>query len=117
MNFNCEKILILGGGSFLGYWIAKALELNDYEMTFFNTGKNTPKLFPNFETKVGDRRDEKNKTFFSRSSFDVIIDTSAYSPLDLVQTKYLEFSQYIYLQWRFIAETFRCILMKMPKKL
>lgn len=92
-----KKILVLGGGEFLGYWIAKVLELNGYEITFFNTGKNTPKLFSNFYTKVGDRRDYTNETFFSRSSFDVIIDTSAYSPLDLVLTKYLEHSQYIYI--------------------
>jgi len=92
-----KKILVLGGGEFLGYWIAKVLELNSYEITFFNTGKNTPKLFSNFYTKVGDRRDYKNKTFFSGSSFDVIIDTSAYSPLDLALTKYLEHSQYIFI--------------------
>ena len=53
-----------GGGDFLGYWIAKALELNGYEITFFNTGKNTPRLFSNFYTKVGDRRDYINKKFF-----------------------------------------------------
>ncbi len=92
-----KKILVLGGGEFLGYWIAKVLELNGYEITFFNTGKNTPKLFPNFYTKVGDRRDNTNKTFFSRSSFDVIIDTSAYTPLDLALTKYLQHSQYIFI--------------------
>ena len=91
-----EKILVLGG-EFLGYWIAKALELNGYEITFFNTGKNTPRLFSNFYTKVGDRRDYMNKKFFSRSSFDVIIDTSVYSPLDLAFTKYLEHSQYIFI--------------------
>jgi len=90
-----EKILVLGGGEFLGYWISKVLELNGYEITFFNTGKNTPKLFSNFFTKVGDRRDSNNKNYFSRSSFDVIIDTCAYSPLDLALTKYLEHSQYI----------------------
>jgi 2'-hydroxyisoflavone reductase len=92
-----EKILVLGGREFLGYWIAKVLELNGYEITFFNTGKNTPKLFPNFYTKIGDRREHKNKIFFSRSSFDIIIDTSAYSPLDLALTKYLEHSQYIFI--------------------
>lgn len=92
-----EKILVLGGGEFLGYWIAKVLELNGYEITFFNTGKNTPRLFSNFYTKVGDRRDYKNKKFFSRSSFDVIIDTCAYSPLDLALTKYIEHSQYIFI--------------------
>jgi nucleoside-diphosphate-sugar epimerase len=92
-----EKILVLGGGEFLGYWIAKVLELNGYEITFFNTGENTPKLFPNFYTKIGDRREHKNKNFFSRSSFDIIIDTSAYSPLDLALTKYLEHSQYIFI--------------------
>ena len=92
-----KKILVLGGGEFLGYWIAKVLELNGYEITFFNTGKNTPKLFPDFYTKIGDRRDYTNITFFSRSSFDVIIDTSAYSPLDLALTKYLEHSQYVFI--------------------
>ena len=92
-----KKILVLGGGEFLGYWIAKILELNGYEITFFNTGKNTPKLFSDFYTKIGDRRDYTNKTFFSRSSFDVIIDTSAYSPLDLALTKYLEHSQSIFI--------------------
>ena len=92
-----KKILVLGGGEFLGYWIAKVLELNGYEITFFNTGKNTPKLFSDFYTKIGDRRDYTNKTFFSRSSFDVIIDTSAYSPLDLALTKYIEHSQYIFI--------------------
>jgi nucleoside-diphosphate-sugar epimerase len=92
-----KKILVLGGGQFLGYWIAKVLELSGYELAFFNSGNNTPKLFPNFFTKVGDRRSYENKNFFSRSSFDIIIDTSAFCPADLALTKYLEHSQYIFI--------------------
>jgi hypothetical protein len=42
---------VQGCGEFLGYWIAQVLELNGYEIFFFNNKKNTPKLFSNFTRK------------------------------------------------------------------
>ena len=58
-----EKILVRG--QFLGYRAAKVLELNGYEITFFNIGENTPKLFSNFYKKVGDRHEHKNEIFLA----------------------------------------------------
>ncbi|MBL8756411.1 MAG: NAD-dependent epimerase/dehydratase family protein [Planctomycetes bacterium] len=82
-----KKILVLGGTSFLGPAIVEAGLAAGHEFTLFNRGKTNPKLFPDVEKLVGQRRrprkDRPNapaqdlKALENRK-WDAVVDTSAY---------------------------------------
>lgn len=91
-----NNTLIIGGGKFLGFWIAKELEKLNCKVTFFNTGNNTPREFPNFKTIIGNRKSVKSRSFFEQSRFDAVIDLCAYTLEDLNFTKYLKTPHYIF---------------------
>jgi len=90
-----NKVLLIGGGKFLGYWTAKILSESGFELTFFNLGNSNNSEFSSFEHIKGNRRDPYFKEFFKNNFFDVVIDFCAYSPIDLVNSRYLKCKQYV----------------------
>lgn len=90
-----KRVLLIGGGKFLGYWTAKLLSESGFELTFFNLGNSNNSEFSSFEHIKGNRRDPHFKEFFKKNFFDVVIDFCAYSPIDLVNSRYINCNHYV----------------------
>lgn len=90
-----NKVLLIGGGKFLGYETAKILSESGFELTFFNLGNSNNSEFSSFEHIKGNRRDPYSMEFLKKIFFDVVIDFCEYSPIDLVNSRYLKCNQYV----------------------
>lgn len=80
------KILIIGGTRFLGKYLTEALLKAKQEVTLLNRGttRNTFPFFEDVHWIVCDRHDkEKLKSSLKNRTFDVVIDTSAYTPEEI----------------------------------
>jgi len=77
-----KRILILGGTGFLGPAIVAAAQARGHHVTLFNRGKTRPGLFPNLETRLGDRDPNKGEGLKSLESgeWDAVIDDSGFYP-------------------------------------
>ena len=86
-----SRIGILGGTRFVGYHLATCLLNAGHHVTLFNRGKTSPPgPFPLFVEYVhGDRNNPSDIANFFRSTYDVVVDLSGYSP-DHVQPLLLE---------------------------
>lgn len=82
-----QKILVLGGTSFLGPAVVTSALANGHEITLFNRGKTNPSLFPDVEKLHGQRRrprPDKPKDpaqdlkALEKRTWDAVVDTSAY---------------------------------------
>jgi 2'-hydroxyisoflavone reductase len=73
------RILILGGGSFVGRAIVTALLNDAHEPTLFSRGKTGTDLFPSVPRLVGDR-DTGDYAALAGGSWDAVVDTSGYFP-------------------------------------
>lgn len=76
------KILVVGGTSFVGRHIVEEAISKGHSVTLFNRGKSNPGLFQRLPLITGDRREDAGKLI--GESWDAVIDTSAYSPADLI---------------------------------
>lgn len=76
------KILVVGGTSFVGRHIVEEAVEKGHSVTLFNRGKSNPGLFSELSRITGDRRLDANK--LQNENWDAVIDTSAYTPSDLV---------------------------------
>ncbi|MGD6805004.1 NAD-dependent epimerase/dehydratase family protein [Rossellomorea aquimaris] len=93
------KILLLGGTSFLGKHIAQSALSKGHELTLFNRGKTNPHLFPEAEKLIGDRESGDLRAL-EKSEWDVVIDTSGYTPGKVEKTASLlkeRVSRYIFI--------------------
>ncbi|WP_113927658.1 NAD-dependent epimerase/dehydratase family protein [Bacillus sp. P14.5] len=79
------RILLLGGTSFLGKHIAQSAISKGHEVTLFNRGKTNPHLFPEAGKLTGDRESGDLKAL-EKGEWDVVIDTSGYTPGKVEQT-------------------------------
>jgi 2'-hydroxyisoflavone reductase len=75
------RILILGGTKFLGRAATEAALERGHELTLFNRGKTSPKLFPEVEQLRGDRK--RDLTLLAGRTWDAVIDPSGYVPGDV----------------------------------
>jgi 2'-hydroxyisoflavone reductase len=82
-----QRILLLGGTSFLGPAVVAAALARGHEVTLWNRGKTNPGLFPGVEKLVGQRRrprpDKPNDpaqdlSALENRTWDAVVDTSAY---------------------------------------
>lgn len=73
------KVLLLGGSSFVGKHIAQTALSKGHEVTLFNRGKTNPHLFPQAEKLIGDRG-QGDLSALEKGEWDVVIDTSGYTP-------------------------------------
>lgn len=76
------KVLIIGGTSFVGRHIVEELVKKKHEVVLFNRGKSNPGIFPELRKILGDRRKDASK--LAGEHWDAVIDTSAYTPADLL---------------------------------
>lgn len=76
------KILVIGGTSFVGRHIVEEAIKKGHSVTLFNRGKSNPGLFSELPRITGDRRQDADK--LENTKWDGVIDTSAYTPLDLI---------------------------------
>lgn len=76
------EILVVGGTSFVGRHIVEEAAAKGHDVTLFNRGKSNPGLFSELPRITGDRRLEADK--LQNEKWDAVIDTSAYTPSDLV---------------------------------
>jgi 2'-hydroxyisoflavone reductase len=77
------KFLILGGGGFIGPNLVRLLQERGHEVTLFNRGRTTPKMFPGAETLIGDRfpdREPGLKALENKRKWDVVVDTWSGAP-------------------------------------
>jgi 2'-hydroxyisoflavone reductase len=72
------RILILGGTGFIGPHLIEALRAHGHTLTLFNRGKRNASLFPDIETRLGDRNGKLES--LAEGSWDVVIDNSGYVP-------------------------------------
>ncbi len=80
-----EKLLILGGTSFIGRRLTESLlETNQYELTIFNRGVTNAALFDGVTKISGDRNTDDIEQIFDQH-WDYIIDVSCYMPDSLEQ--------------------------------
>ena len=95
-----QKVLILGGTSFIGRnLVAKLIELNQFEIHLFNRGETNPGLFPEVNKIIGDRNTEDIKKI-AAISWDYVIDLSCYFPASIANIlQYLnpKLKRYIYI--------------------
>jgi 2'-hydroxyisoflavone reductase len=73
------KILILGGTAFLGRHFAELALEQGHELTLFHRGRTNPDLFPDVETRVGDRNEDLSA--LESGEWDAVVDTSGYLPV------------------------------------
>jgi 2'-hydroxyisoflavone reductase len=82
-----QKILVLGGTSFLGPAVVEAGLARGHEFTLFNRGKTNPGLFPNVEKLQGQRRRPRpgqanapaqDLKALANRKWDAVVDTSGY---------------------------------------
>ncbi len=77
------KVLILGGGNFVGPNLVRVLQERGHEVTLFNRGRSTPKMFPGVETLIGDRYPNRApglKALEGRRKWDAVVDTWSTAP-------------------------------------
>lgn len=80
-----QKILILGGTSFIGRNLVERLSRHDQcDLTLLNRGKTSPDLFSNIEQLHGDRN-KKEIAELIKDEYDFVIDVSCYYPHSLQQ--------------------------------
>jgi 2'-hydroxyisoflavone reductase len=96
------RILVLGGTGFLGPAIVAAAQARGHQLTLFNRGRTRPGLFPNLETRLGDRDPAKGEGLKSLQSgeWDAVIDDSGYYPRMVAASAQLlakRVKQYIYI--------------------
>jgi 2'-hydroxyisoflavone reductase len=72
------KILIIGGGVFVGKAIAEAASGRGHRVTIFNRGKTTTATLPGIEWIKGDR--DGDLSALHAGGWDAVIDTCAYFP-------------------------------------
>jgi Nucleoside-diphosphate-sugar epimerases len=72
------RILILGGTGFIGPHIVEACRKRGHTLTLFNRGKRNASLFPDIETRIGDRNGGLDS--LEEGEWDVVIDNSGYVP-------------------------------------
>ena len=75
------KILILGGGVFLGAAVLRAALDRGHELTVFNRGRACSVWPDGVEAIVGDRSSELDRLAGKR--FDAVVDTCGYAPADV----------------------------------
>jgi 2'-hydroxyisoflavone reductase len=75
-----QKILILGGTSFLGPELVRHAQARGHTLTLFNRGKTNPGLFPELEKLHGDRTKPGGLKLLEGRQWDAVIDTSGYVP-------------------------------------
>ena len=95
-----EKILILGGTSFIGRNLVETLVKEDkYSLSLFNRGKTNRKIFLEINHIIGDRQTEDIKNI-SQTDWDYVIDVSCYYPKDLervIQNLKIKPKKYIFI--------------------
>lgn len=77
------KVLILGGGNFVGPNLVRLLQERGHEVSLFNRGRSTPKMFPGVETLIGDRFPDRApglKALEGKRKWDVVVDTWSGAP-------------------------------------
>lgn len=72
------RILVLGGTRFVGKHLVEAARARGHAVTLFHRGQTRPGLFPDVETRFGDR--EKDLALLDGETWDAVIDTCAYVP-------------------------------------
>lgn len=71
-------ILLLGGTRFVGRHLVQEALARGHTITLFNRGKTDPQLFPNVETRIGDR--DGGLKALEDGTWDAVIDTCGYLP-------------------------------------
>ncbi|QHJ70708.1 NAD-dependent epimerase/dehydratase family protein [Planococcus halotolerans] len=90
------KILVIGGTSFVGRHIVEEALKKEHAVTLFNRGKSNPDLFSEVPRITGDRRKAADK--LEKEKWDAVIDTSAYTPSDLLPVlKYISTDHYTFI--------------------
>jgi 2'-hydroxyisoflavone reductase len=72
------RILVLGGTGFIGPHIVNACRDHGHTLTLFNRGKRNASLFPDIETRLGDRNGQLET--LNTGEWDIVIDNSGYVP-------------------------------------
>jgi len=72
------RVLILGGTGFIGPHFVETLRAQRHTLTLFNRGKRNASLFPDIETRHGDRNGQLQA--LETGTWDVVIDNSGYVP-------------------------------------
>jgi 2'-hydroxyisoflavone reductase len=73
------RVLILGGTLFVGRHLVEAAEARGHEVTLFNRGRTGPELYPELETRRGDRAAGDLESL-REGTWDAVVDTSARVP-------------------------------------
>ncbi|MEC9373944.1 MAG: NAD-dependent epimerase/dehydratase family protein [Planctomycetota bacterium] len=76
------KILILGGTGFIGPHMVRYARERGHTLTLFNRGRTAPELFPNADTRIGDRDPDRDAglSALEEGEWDAVIDNSGYVP-------------------------------------
>ena len=88
-----KRILIIGGTRFIGLKILQKLQ-DQHEITVFFRGQSSFENPAGIKVMIGDRLNQ-DSVLDLEGPYDVIIDTCAYSPLDLKHTSQIQSEQYI----------------------
>ena len=72
------RILLLGGTRFVGRHLVQEALARGHSITLFNRGKTNLGLFPNVETRIGDR--DGGLKALEEGTWDAVIDTCGYVP-------------------------------------
>ena len=72
------KLLVLGGGGFLGRHLVEAALVRGHEPTLFNRGRTSPELFPEVEKLRGDR--DGDLAALREHEWDAVVDVHARIP-------------------------------------
>jgi 2'-hydroxyisoflavone reductase len=77
------KILVLGGGRYVGPQLIRAALDRGHQVSSFNRGKTNPDLFPNIEHLIGDRyiNNAPGLDALKGKKWDVVFDTWAREPI------------------------------------
>ncbi len=78
------RMLVLGGTSFVGRAIVEQALLRSHEVTLFSRGRTGSELFPDVPRLVGDR-DSGDLAALDATSWDAVVDVSAYVPRHVQQ--------------------------------
>lgn len=90
------NILIIGGTTFVGRHITEEAVKKGHNVTLFNRGISQPNSFPDLKRIYGDRRKDAHK--LKDYNWDAVIDTSAYSPADLIPVlQHLQTKQFTFI--------------------